>query len=96
MANAITSVTFLECQLIRNIAENDFAPLNGGKPETFNECGCVWSNCLDAGPCSIDLKRIPGIMSSLVKKELAWSSGEGSDSKAGLTELGFSIYKQLP
>jgi hypothetical protein len=84
-------ITDKEQALLINIAENDFAPSNGGKPATFEECGEVWANCLDCGPNIIAPRSIPGIMASLVAKGLATTDGEG----VRLTRAGFEAYKAI-
>jgi hypothetical protein len=82
--------TQLEAQMLRNIALNEFAPGNGRPPETFEECGTVWSDCLDCGPEKIPSKSIPGIVASLVKKGLV-----GTDRVDGcwLTKAGFEAWR---
>lgn len=84
--------TDLEAKLLRNIALNEFAPSNGATPETFEECGTVWSDCLDCGPEKIPSRSIPGLVASLVKKGLV-----GSDRVDGcwLTRDGFEAFKAL-
>ena len=87
-------ITELEKKLIRNIAENDYA---NGEPDA-----AVWSDCLDCGPCSIPIKSIAGVASSLSKKGLAVSEGLGWDSGAQrddrtiqLTAKGLAVWRSL-
>jgi hypothetical protein len=88
-------LTELEAKLLRNIALNDYQPLNGGEPKLFSQTSAVWSNCLDCGPETIAKKSIPGIVASLVKKGLVWTMDAGTDSTIALTEAGFNAYKAL-
>lgn len=83
-------MTKLEWKMLRNIAENEFAPGNGAVPETYADTGYVWSNCLDCGPEEISSKSIPGIVSALVKKGLVGSDGVEC---CWLTQAGFNVYR---
>jgi len=90
------ATTAKENEMILNIVENEYAPLNGGVPETYAETGGVWSNCLSAGPCAIPSGSIPGRMASLVKKGLAGTTkDEGDENSAWLTEEGFKVYQAI-
>lgn len=89
------TTTDLERKLIRNIAENEYAPGNGARPTTFAECGAVWSNCLECGPEAIAKASLPGALASLVKKGLAWQEGRGKEATTCLTEAGFATYLTL-
>jgi hypothetical protein len=91
----MSAVTQLEAKLLRNIAENEYTAHNGRRPagpEDFRTGDGVWSNCLNAphGPERIEPKSIPGILSSLIKKELAKSDNE----YVWLTREGFAAYLQ--
>ena len=87
-------ITEKEKEMIINIAENKFAPLNYGIPTKFEETGQVWADCLDCGPCKIPLESIPGRVGSLVKKGLVDSDGEtGKEAGVSLTEESFKVYQ---
>jgi len=91
----IMEITTKEKEMIINIAENEYAPLNGDVPETYEAASPVWSDCLDRGPCKIPSESISGRMSSLIKKGLAGSDGEIKDACTWLTKEGFKIYQSF-
>lgn len=80
-------ITDNEAKMIENIALNEYTPLNGGTPESADDTVC-WADCLECGPNHFNSTSIPGIVSSLVKKELVWTDGE----QIQLTEKGFSVF----
>lgn len=81
------NVTHLERLVLVNIAENEYAPGNGMRPERADDATC-WSDSIDCGPNTIAASSIPGVVSSLSKKGLVLAGGEG----VTLTEAGFEAY----
>lgn len=74
------NITELEKQGLENFITNDY----GDIPDH-----CIWSNVLaDCGDNDISPQQISGIVSSLIKKGLVNSSGEGKDSTLSLTIKG--------
>lgn len=84
-------VTAGESRLLTNIARNLMTGLNGAEPTCAADTAC-WANQLNDGPHRIPERSLPGLMTSLVKKGLATTNGEGCE----LTEAGFVAYKALP
>ncbi len=86
-----------EIIIIINIAENEYAPLNGDVPTRYiDTSGGVWADCINAGPFTIPEKSIPGICGSLSKKGLIVCDtvfAFGRDACVGLTEKGFEVYQ---
>ncbi len=89
-------ITELERKLLRNIAENEYAPLNGGAPEKYDDTGAVWSNSLECGPESIKKQQVAGVVSSLLRKGLVHQEGAGRDATVSLTREGFQAYRDDP
>ena len=86
----MTNTTANEATILRSIARNEFSPGNGAEPESFADCGPVWSNCLDGIPA----RAIPGVVASLSKKGLVLCSGGRADeATVALTQAGFEAYK---
>lgn len=89
-------LTEKEKQVIINIAENEYAPLNGDVPTRYVDAsGGVWADCINTGPYTIPEKSIPGLCSSLSKKGLIACDSVfafSQDACVGLTEKGFEIY----
>lgn len=81
----MAKLTKNEMLLLDNIAQNEYL---GGRcgPNQF-----VWCNCLDYSPNQISTRSIPGIMASLVKKELVKTDGE----VCCLTEEGFKTWQTI-
>ena len=86
------NITDLEKKVIENIAFNLYSPVNGEYPEDHIDTGS-WSDTIGSDGPNDDLilTQIPGIVSSLVKKELVTSNNES----VMLTEKGYSIFKKL-
>ena len=91
-------ITASEAIILQAIAQNEMNTCNYGIPENWEETQ-TWSNCLDA--CTLlpgmeypKSTSVPGIVSSLVKKELVSCAGEGNDSVIGHTPLGFEVWKE--
>jgi hypothetical protein len=85
------NLTENEKKMLDNIVHNNFA---------CGECRAhdsVWAYCLDEGPHGefVPRKSFCGIVSSLVKKGLAYSQGKGKDTTVSLTDLGVKEYKEL-
>jgi len=90
------NITELEKLVIENIALNDYTAINAARPETVEDVGGVWSDCLDCGPNEINRVSIPGVVSSLVKKGLVETNGEtGRDACVYLTDRGLEAFKKL-
>lgn len=86
------TVTKLEADLLRNVAENYFSVTNGRIPRSLEDVGPVWSDQLsNSGPIEIKSKSLPGLVASLVKKGLVKSDREC----VWLTPAGFDAYKTL-
>jgi predicted transcriptional regulator/ATP-dependent Clp protease adapter protein ClpS len=85
MTNKI-SVTKLEADVI----ENGF-----GKSNFNTEGNQVWANSLIEGCKICTLKQLPGVVSSLIKKGLALSEGEGSEKTVCLTDNGKKILNRF-
>jgi hypothetical protein len=74
------NITELEAQMLRNLAENDYAD-EVGDP--------VWNDCLNDGPCDIPEAQRGPIVASLSKKGLVWVDTD----TVGLTEEGVNAYE---
>jgi hypothetical protein len=81
----------LEFRLLQNIVLNDFTVVNGAEPESLDDVGPVWSNCLDqsGGPNYLRPRSIPGLVTALGRKGLLRTDGEC----VSLTPDGFAAYK---
>ena len=87
------NITEKEKTVLQLIAQNEYNSANYGIPESHMET-VTWCNHIDVGYIYDDMERpslrsIPGIVASLIKKELIDSDGE----TVGLTPLGFQIWK---
>jgi len=89
--NMSVHITEKEAAMIRNIAENDYA---NGDPSAD-----VWADCLDCGPCSLDIKSHGGLIASLSKKGLVGSDGvvgrHAADACVWLTPAGIDVWKTI-
>lgn len=84
-------VTDLEKKILENIARNYMTQANGAMPKDATETEC-WVDCIcDQGRHQIEPRQIPGVVSSLVKKGLAWTDG----TVCGLTTSGLETYKSF-
>ena len=78
--------TKLQAEMIVAIAESEYTPLNGAVPETLEEAGSVWTNCI------VYDQQDKGVFTSLINAGLVDHSGKGSDSVCSLTDDGFAEY----
>lgn len=85
----LPDVTDLESDLIVRIARNEMNSANG-RPTSAGETE-TWADEV------LTSKADGGVMSSLVKKNLAWHSHHlaKGDQGVGLTELGFALYQEI-
>lgn len=75
-------VTEKEKSVLEAISNSDYDP----------EQTWAWEPTQKSG---LPPKSVPGVISSLVKKGLVWSQGEGEEAEVGLTEAGFDALKVL-
>lgn len=112
MENKI-NITKLESEAILAIAINEYNICNGSIPDRAEETQTfVFSlseeERIDKNgqfiPCPLNKRNISGVISSLVKKGLAWEdkgAGEGlvleglNENAIALTEEGFEVFKTL-
>ena len=112
MKNTI-NITKLEAEAIQAIAINEYNIWNGGIPKQAEETQTFVFSLSDGEridvnnkwiPCPLNKRNISGVISSLVKKELAWEdkgAGEGlvaeglNENAIALTEKGFEVFKTL-
>jgi len=88
------NITELEKQIIINIAENLYTPLNGCEPDETRDATC-WTDCVGSdGPYQLEGKVLSGGFSSLTKKGLIWSES-GREGITGLTDFGLKVYKEI-
>jgi len=80
------NLTELEKDVIVAIAENQYANF----PNDW-----IWSFAIDYDTKITKTEQISGVVSSLVKKELAECSGEGKDSVTRLTDTGVEAYHKI-
>ena len=112
MENTI-KITHLESEAIQAIAINEYNICNGSIPDQAEETQ-TWVFSLSEEsridknnqwiPCPLNSKNISGVISSLVKKGLAWEdigAGKGmvleglNENAIALTEKGFEVFKTL-
>jgi hypothetical protein len=97
------NITQNELNLLNCIALNLYQPVNGSRPESFDDTDQIWSaGILDTN--AIDLPRprsVPGICASLLKKGLVRGyqgsnkmfGGTNQDpSTIGMTEAGYNAW----
>ncbi len=93
------NITVLEKQMIEKMVRDYLTPINGAYPKSVEDA-TTWADSV------IESHSDGGVFSSLVKKGLAWHTGEIVDKKTGrlvkdsdagvcLTVHGFEIFKQL-
>ena len=71
-------ITELERKVMQGIVDSEFQNGSDGRSP-------IWSWSIR---CDVAKKSIPGVVSSLVKKQLAYCDGEGKDACVALTDVG--------
>ena len=81
-------ITKREAEVLTAIAEDEYTELNGGEPDTVEQC-------VTYAFSAVSSKSDGGVLTSLIKKDLAFHDPQpfGVD-LVGLTELGFKAYKE--
>lgn len=84
------NVTPLQAAMLRKIARSEFTTVNCAEPETLEDIGWVWADCI------IEDAEDKGVFTSLQNAGLAeHSGGPKRDAGVTLTEAGFAAYKSL-
>ena len=82
--------TKLQASLLTSIARSEFTAVNSAEPETLDDIGWVWANCV------IETAEDKGVFTSLVNAGFARHSGnKGRDACVTLTQAGFDAYKAI-
>ena len=83
-------MTTLQMAMIKKIAENDYTATNGRKPETLDDIGEVWANCV------IEDAQDKGVFTTLLSANLVThrTYKNKSDNSVSLTQKGLNIYLQ--
>jgi len=84
------SITKLQANMIRKIAESEYNILNGRAPSTLDDVGEIWASAI------IMTAEDKGVFTSLLNAGLVHHWGAGSsDAVVQLSEAGFSAYKSI-
>jgi hypothetical protein len=83
------TITTNQVNLINAIAFSEFQPVNGAKPEKFEDTDWVWADCI------IETNADKGTFTSLVNAGLAQHTGKGRDAGVRLTKAGFDVFCEL-
>jgi len=82
-------MTELQAKMIKKIATSEFSEVNGSNPETLEQIGGIWADCI------IEDAEDKGVFTSLLKAGFVWHSGGKVDATCCLTEKGSKAYKQM-
>jgi len=90
------SITDLEYEMLDRIIHDEFQPLNGATPESYEDTDAVWADC------TLTSKADGGVVSSLIKKNLVWYQGSHTksanlshDSTLQISPEGFDVWKEI-
>lgn len=86
----MTTLTANERIALNMIARNLYQPMNGARPDSYNDTSAVWSNCLDsnsAGAEQLAGRTLSATCASLAKKGLVSTFDDVSDRKSSTIEL---------
>ena len=81
--------TELQKQMLNKIARDEMTAINGAEPENASETH-TWADGI------IETHQDQGVFTSLLNAELVWHSGQDRDAGCGLTDDGFTAYKNIP
>jgi hypothetical protein len=98
MKNPKMNITAKELEVIANIARNEMNGANYGNPTDASETLTYSWAVAEVGQFGLvltNLTGVGGVIASLVKKDLAFVSGDkGDDATVGLTEEGFVVWTE--
>lgn len=80
--------TMLQTAMLNKIARSEFTEQNGGYPETNDEIGSVWADCI------IEDAEDKGVFTSMLNAGLVAHSGKGRDAVVWLTDAGFAEWQK--
>lgn len=81
--------TKLQQAMLAKIALSEYTPANGSEPETNDDVGQVWADCI------IEDAEDKGVFTSLLNAGLVKHEGQGRDACVYLTDAGFAEYKKI-